>query len=241
MAILKQIKTPFGKIRITRDRDGTLAYFQNGCFHSQANANGVSICAYVHVLYQIIIQKQWRSKTPKRVLMIGCAGGTLATMLVRAGCEVTVVDINPAAFDIARDYFRMPAQVTCIGQNGLTYIRTTTQRYHAVVVDVFSSENAVPRGFATQGFFSAAKSVLIRGGILMQNIMIKNAQDKRADKFARAMHMAGMQVRLWCWPKEQNHNALVVGGAVRGIMIPSGREPSFIKQDLKGLVCKTLK
>jgi 2-polyprenyl-3-methyl-5-hydroxy-6-metoxy-1,4-benzoquinol methylase len=34
--------------------------------------------------------------------MIGCGGGTLATMLLSAGVRVTVVDINSLSFSIAR-------------------------------------------------------------------------------------------------------------------------------------------
>jgi len=89
VALLKQFETDYGIIRVTRERDGTLAYFQDGSFHSQATSKGVSVCAYVHVIHEIIRQRHARN-----ILIIGCAGGTLATMLSRGHCKVTVVDIN---------------------------------------------------------------------------------------------------------------------------------------------------
>lgn len=43
------------------------------------------------------------------ILMVGCAGGTLVTILTRVGHAVTIVDIEPKSFDIAR-------QGTCLSQ-----------------------------------------------------------------------------------------------------------------------------
>ena len=42
------------------------------------------------------------------VLMIGCGGGTLATMLARSHVAVTVVDLHKLSFEIARKYFHLP-------------------------------------------------------------------------------------------------------------------------------------
>lgn len=230
MALLKQFKTSFGVIRVTRDGDGTLAYYQNGCFHSQANARGVSICAYVHVAYQIICQKKARN-----VLMIGCGGGTLATMLSRQNIHVTIVDINPVAFEIARDYFRMPKDVVCIEQNGLTYVRTSKQRFDAVIIDVFDEQNNVPHGFTTKAFLGAVKKNLKRGGVMIMNVITKNSKDRQADAIAKNMNAAGLKASIYEWSKEKDSNALIVGGSVKGVAIPSGKEPTSIREELKAL------
>lgn len=231
MALLKQFKTPFGIIRILRNQDGTLEYYQNGCFHSQATAKGVSICAYVHIIYQIILQKKGR-----KVLSIGCGGGTLPTMLSRKGCDVTVVDINPAAFTIARDYFSMPDTVKCVEHDGIAFIRMAKQTYDAVVIDVFDNANKVPRAFTTKGFLAAANKKLKRGGVLIMNVMTKDDADKSAYRVAKNMHAAGMKVSIYDWPTEHDRNTIVVGGSLAAVTIPSGNEPSFVKDDFKGLV-----
>src|SRR3954468_18870292 len=117
MILLEEIDTEFGNIKIMRSkRDGTCSYYQEECFHSQINAEGISTCGYVHVMYSIIKQAKAR-----RVLMIGCAGGTLATMLHNAGCEVTVVDINPHAFTLGKRYFKMPEAVKCAVGDGVAF------------------------------------------------------------------------------------------------------------------------
>jgi len=236
MALLKQIKTPFGTIRITRSTDGSLAYYQNGCFHSQADKNGVSVCAYIHVIYELVLQSM-----AQNVLIIGCAGGTLATMLRRMKCKVTVVDINDAAFTIARDYFKLPKDVHCVTQDGITYLRTTQTLYDAVVIDVFDSDNTVPPDFTTTALFQSIRQVLSPAGIMVMNVITKNDRDKCAKTAAYNAQAAGMPIRLFDWPGGIDRNTLILGGGPDTFTIPSGREPEDVEDDMKGLVCLPLK
>jgi spermidine synthase len=69
------------------------------------------------------------------VLMIGCGGGSLATMLDRAGVHVTIVDINPSAFRIAHKYFGLPREVDCHVADGRNFLRADRHRYDAIVLD----------------------------------------------------------------------------------------------------------
>ena len=48
------------------------------------------------------------------ILIVGGAGGTLATMLWRLNKRVTIVDIDPLAFKIARRYFALPSGIRCV-------------------------------------------------------------------------------------------------------------------------------
>ena len=231
MALLKQFNTDFGIIRVMRSKqDGGMAYYQNGCFHSQANRHGISVCAYVHVTQEII-----RHARARNVLMIGCAGGTLATMLRRLHCKVTVVDINPMAFAIARRYFRLPAEVRCVRRDGIAYLRAAQQRYDAVVVDVFGSHNNVPRPFTTAPFFRSVTDILPPSGVMIMNVITANDKDRRADLIARKAEAAGMDVSLFDWPRQKDRNSLIVSGAPR-LILPSGYEPTWIKEDLRGLI-----
>ena len=59
-----------------RKRSRTLTYAQKGGNQSTADCNGVSLDAHIHVLYGLALQRPGKS-----VLMIGCGGGTLGTML----------------------------------------------------------------------------------------------------------------------------------------------------------------
>jgi spermidine synthase len=236
MPVFKHIKTPFGSVHITRYADGGVAYYQNGCFHSQADKNGVSICVYIHVIYELVLQSMARD-----VLIIGCGGGTLATMLQRMRCRVTVVDINDAAFTIARDYFKLPKAVRCVTQDGVDFINETPERYDAVVIDVFGSNNTVPACFTTEALFGSAAQVLTPSGIMVMNVITKDDHDKRAKKIARNAQAAGMDIRLFDWPGETDRNTIILGGGRVKFDIPSGREPEDVEEDMEGLVCSTLK
>src|SRR5580693_7621722 len=87
---------------------GATAYWQDTDNQSLADRRGVSLADYIHALYGFLRQGKSR-----HVLMIGCGGGTLATMLRRVGVRVTLVDIDPASFAVARRFFHMPASLEC--------------------------------------------------------------------------------------------------------------------------------
>ena len=232
MPLLQKIETGFGTIRIFRDAgDGSLAYYQNGCFHSQATKDGTSLCAYVHIIADLIHQTHAHN-----ILIIGCAGGTLATMLRRMHCKVTVVDIDPMAFVIARRFFRLPDSVRCVRRDGINYLRTTRKTYDAVVVDVFDSHNTVPRLFKNPAFFPKVAAVLSPTGIMAMNLITADDHDRQKDKVARNAEKTGMEITVFDWPGEKDRNSLIIGGDIRHTHIPSGFEPKWIKRDLRGLV-----
>ena len=71
----------FGVIKLHfRKRTSTLTYEQRGGWQSRAGVNGISLDAHIHALYGLALQHAGKS-----ILMIGCGGGTLGTMLARAG------------------------------------------------------------------------------------------------------------------------------------------------------------
>src|SRR4051812_19497547 len=121
-----------GRIELVRRRSGALTYRQRGGNQTTVDANGLSLDTYIHVLYGLLIQ------TPaRRILMIGCGGGTLATMLARAGRRVTIVDIDPVAFKLARKHFGLPRSVDCRIADGLAFLQRTRARFDAIVLDAF--------------------------------------------------------------------------------------------------------
>src|SRR5256885_2491509 len=97
-----------GHYIIRDDTTGKVSYWQGEYHQSAADRNGVSSADYIHAMYFFLMQALARD-----VLMIGCGGGTLATMLHRSGVKVTAVDLHKLSFDIARDYFHLPADIPC--------------------------------------------------------------------------------------------------------------------------------
>jgi spermidine synthase len=165
-------------------------------------------------LFGLVLQKH-----PRHVLMIGCAGGTLATMLSRVGIQVTLVDIDPLSFEIARRYFHLPQAVDCHARDGAAFLRRRATRYDAIILDAFAEE-IIPPHLLTDGFFQLAKARLKRGGIFLVNIVVMNDDDPTPDKIARTMQKAWRDVRLLDADGFKNRNAVAIGGAVKRIKRP---------------------
>src|SRR5437868_985955 len=133
MIPLERRETRYGSITICRRKlSGSIVYDQSGSYQSEADQDGISLAAYVHALYDFLLQGGARN-----VLMIGCGGGTLATMLARDARKVTVVDINSESFELARRYFALPPQVICCVADGKEYLTSNQTCYDAIVVDAF--------------------------------------------------------------------------------------------------------
>jgi len=232
MILLEELDTEFGHIKIIRSKsDGHCTYYQNDCFHSQATAEGVSTCAYVHVMHSVIRQSE-----AKDILMIGCAGGTLATMLHRLGCKVTVVDVNPHAFTLARKYFHMPEEVQCIVDDGWSYLLRTGNRYDAIAIDAFSSDGTVPEQFVGEDFFLILKEVLRPSGVVVMNVMVAHDLDLLADRIALNMSAANLPATLFDWPGRTHRNTIIGGGVVEQIQVVSQKKPRYVRRELQGVI-----
>jgi spermidine synthase len=232
MILLEDVETEFGNIRIVRHkRDGSYAYYQGFCSHSEANKEGVSTCTYVHTMSGIIQQVN-----AQRVLMIGCAGGSLATMLHRAGCKVTAVDINPYAFTLAKRYFQMPEEIRCVVQDGRSYVEQTNERFDAIAIDAFSSDGSIPKELTTGDFFEQVSEVLEAGGVVVMNVIAAHDLDLYADRIAVNMESARLPAVLFDRTDRMNHNVVIAGGNVADLNIPYGNEPAEIIKGMNGII-----
>ena len=202
----------FGTIVIRAKRDGTRGYHQKGGNQSTVDADGVSLDIYVHALHGLALQRG------KKVLMIGCAGGTLATMLARGGRDVTVVDIDRQAFKLAKTYFYMPPEVSCRTGDGLRFMEKVAARFDVVVVDAFIGE-AIPAHFTGEAFFTAARRCVKRTGVILVNVCLHGRKDRLADEIAAGFEARGWGVKLLDEPGGAR-NAVVAAGNVAGLRKP---------------------
>jgi cyclopropane fatty-acyl-phospholipid synthase-like methyltransferase len=213
---LAHSKSRFGPpINIEEEmRTGAIAYWQGDYYQSRADRNGVSLLDYIHALFGLMAQKPYKS-----VLMIGCAGGSLATMLTRAGAAVTAVDVNPQAFLIARRYFQMPDSVQCRLADGLDYLASTRRMFDAIVLDAFHG-GLMDADLLSELFFTRARKRLRKGGALFANIHVLTDRDDAADNAAAGMAAAFSDVRILDRVGVKQRNAIVMAGAVRGLKKP---------------------
>lgn len=194
---------------------GAVTYWRDSNNQSSCDAQGISLADYIHAMFGFLRQAGCRD-----VLMIGCGGGTLATMLRRAGVRVVMVDIDPRSFEVARDYFHMPSGIECHTADGAAFLRRHKERYDAIVVDAFA-DGVIPGQLLTPAFFALAKRRLrLRHALLLLNVIVASDDDRTPDRIARAMKIAWRNVRILDSDGWLDRNAIVAAGAVRALKRP---------------------
>ena len=204
-----------GHVIVQDNRTGKVSYWQKEYHQSAAVAAGVSTADYIHAMYFFLMQAQCRD-----VLMIGCGGGTLATMLSRSGVGVTLVDNQKLSFDIARGYFSLPESIDCHVADGIAWLRHSRRRHDAIVLDAFG-ECGMPEQFKTPAFFRLVKSRLKwRGALFLMNVIVDNDEDRTPDDLVRLMRKQWRRVRLLDTDGWIDRNAVIAAGAVGGLKRP---------------------
>ncbi|MEJ0041432.1 MAG: fused MFS/spermidine synthase [Rhizomicrobium sp.] len=193
---------------------GTVSYWEAGENQSVADAAGISLADYIHAMYFFI-----RKAKARRVLMIGCGGGTLATMLHRTGADVTVVDVSARSFEIAQRYFALPAAIACHVADGRAFLARSPVRYDAIALDAYDGDT-IPRQFLGPDFFALAKSRLRPRGIFAMNIIVADDRDRTPDRIGRAAARSFRHVRLLDSDGWIDRNAVLVAGAVADLTRP---------------------
>jgi spermidine synthase len=211
----------FGPVTVRARKDGTRSYAQKGGNQSTVDANGVSLDIYIHALYGLV-----RQRSGRKILMIGCAGGTLATMLARAGRDMTLVDIDATAFKLAKRYFNLPKEIDCQVADGVRFMRKTRTRFDAVIVDAFIGE-AIPDHFTGATFFAAARKCVKPDGLVLVNVCLHGRKDRLADEIALGFAERGWSVKLLDEPGDAR-NAVVVAGSVSRLRRPKVSSPPKI-------------
>lgn len=215
MIVVAQRESEFGEITILRNRkDGSHAYVSGDWYHSHADRRGVSLASYIHAIYGLVLQT-----TAVRILLLGCAGGTLGTMLTRVGRHVTAVDINPDAFVLARTFFNLSPEIDCHVSDGRAFLERVAAPFDAIVVDSFC-RNALPAHLCSIGFFRLARSRLAQRGIILFNAVLAHDLDRTADRVAAGMAEAGLAARILESTGTRDRNAIIAGGAVAGLKRP---------------------
>jgi len=219
-----------GHVIVQDNRTGKVSYWQKDYHQSASDGRGVSTADYIHAMYFFLRQAE-----SKDVLMIGCGGGTLATMLHRSGVKVTVVDLHKLSFDIARDYFQMP-DVPCIVADGIAYLKKHRRRHDAIVLDAFG-EGGMPAKFMQPAFFRLAKSRLKpRASLFLMNVIVADDDDPAPDDMVRTMWAQWRRVRLLDTDGWVDRNAVIAAGAVtklkkpRVLMPPKPGGPKLARQ-----------
>lgn len=230
-----------GLVLVQNNATGSVSLWQSHLHHSAADRNGVSMADYVHAMFGLLRQARARN-----VLMIGCGGGTLASMLHRAGVATTVVDIDPRSLEIARRYFQLPPEIESHACDGLAFLLRETRRYDAVVLDAFDGRG-IPRHLLTARFFGAVRARLrARGAVFLLNLIVASDDDRTPDRIARKMRETWRNVRLLDSEGWYDRNAVIAAGAVGKLKRPrllvrTVRGTAKLARDMKAMAFRPIR
>ncbi len=217
----------FGTVAVLESKvTGRLSYRQGGVFQSEADSDGISTASYIHAIFGLVRQARAR-----KVLMIGCGGGTLGTMLARYGHRVTIVDVNPAAFRFARRYFHLPRSVECCLGDGLDHLARTRARYDAIVLDAYDGD-LIPEHLRSEAFLAHVRQATRDNGLFLANIHTLDDEDRAADDFAEQIERIWDKVRLLDARGDVNRNTILVAGPQQKLAPPWLEYPPTIDAKL---------
>jgi spermidine synthase len=208
MRVIARFAGPNGEIRIIEERaTGARTYCEGGVSQSRVLAGGRSGLDYITLMEQLLIGRG-------NVLLLGCGGGVLASMLHRQGRRVTIVDVNPMSFQLARTFFWMPHGLECITRDMRDFVQAETRSFESIGIDVggprFSYEKVLPPAVVAQ-----VRRLLRPGGRIAINISCEEPTDPMPERIADLFAAAGLNV----WVFKENHesevNAIILASARR--------------------------
>ena len=127
---------------------------------------------YVQRLRHILLNELALSSAD--ILVLGAGGFTLSHQ--EPANRYTYVDIDPAIRTLAEQHFlKQPIAGTFVVDDARRYVRTTDQRFAAVVVDVFSSHTSIPNHLVTAEFWADTRQALLPKGTLLINLILDSA------------------------------------------------------------------
>ncbi|MDQ0390974.1 spermidine synthase [Labrys monachus] len=214
-----------GTISIIEDKaTGARRYYEGNAFQSHALPTGTSCFTYVHLMDGLL-------REASNILLLGCAGGTLATMLHRQGKTVTVVDRNPQSFALARDYFWMPKEIRCQTADFRDFVAQTPDRFDGIGIDVGGP------GFSPEAVFDgpallALRRVLARNGRMAMNILVEDGMDPFTAGLACSL--AGPDLNAWIIEEanESERNAIIACAPEDRLRLEPRSMPAAIARDV---------
>lgn len=165
--------SPYNNILVTEDEPGFLTlYFEQGgalqsvvklgdpdhleLSYTKTMLSGLALCA-----------------DPRRILIVGLGGGTLATFLHKHYPQAVIdaVDIDPDVIKVARQFFefRDDANLRAYVSDGRKFIEDRPGLYDMIFLDAFGTDST-PYHLTTREFFLSVKNALTPRGVVLGNI-----------------------------------------------------------------------
>jgi spermidine synthase len=180
---------------------GSRFYYEGGVLYTHVDRSGANVLGYSSAIAAELGE-------PASLLLLGTAGGALATHLSRRGARVTAVHNWQTAFDTARRWFGLPANVECVKADAVEFLRSTSAQWDAFAVDVYRGAE-IPDSLLAADFGSLLAKAARPGGVIVWNI----ADGPGSPSFKwiwRTLRRSGMNLTMVSVLNADVGNALIV-------------------------------
>ncbi|MFN2462575.1 MAG: spermidine synthase [Candidatus Dormibacteria bacterium] len=173
--LLYEADSEYGYIQVVQDGTQRELILNEGqAVHSIYDPARVLTGGYwdLAVLAPLFGYREWKGERPKRVLIIGLAGGTVARELTAAfgpGVQIDGVEIDPRLVDVGRRYFAMTeSNLHPVVADGRYFLANTSTLYDMILVDAYR-QPYIPFQLTTREFFLSTRRHLTTNGVVAVN------------------------------------------------------------------------
>jgi spermidine synthase len=162
--VVRYLESPYGRIVVSKE-GSQYTFWQSGA-PLYSDSNVVNSEEKVHYpLCQL-------DRVEEVLLVSGGLGETLAEVAKYNPAHVDYVELDPYLTNAALDLgiIKKSPFMEIMNTDGRRFIKTTKRRYDAIIVDLPDPDTFQLNRFFTSEFFSLAKKVLKKGGILSMNM-----------------------------------------------------------------------
>lgn len=161
-------------ISVRQNSDGTKYLLINEGAGIQSVYNSQKILTGFYFDYFNVLPNFINSIKPKKILIIGLCGGTIAEQLsyfFPKEVEIDGVEIDPKIIDVAKKYFAVNTETTKIyNSDGRMFLQNNSKKYDLIIVDAYAQELYIPWTLTTKEFWSLVRDGLSSEGIIAINV-----------------------------------------------------------------------
>ena len=157
--------TPYGNLAITKQGDQKNFYEDNMLLFSTND-----VVANEEAVHYAMIQHD----APRSVLLIsGGISGTMEEILKYNVDKIDYVEINPWIIDIGKQYTSTLAdkRVHVVNQDARLFVKTASQKYDVVLINLPDPSTAQLNRYYTLGFFKELQRVLNRNAVISLSLV----------------------------------------------------------------------
>ncbi len=193
LTLLEERETNEQYARVLESPEGT-RYMELGeghAIHSLKRPGSVLTGAYWD---ELLVLGHLSGRAPKKVLILGNAGGTIATALrtLDPSVHVDAVDYDAQLAELGKKYFGLGgSRLRLLTGDARVELRRSAGGYDAIIVDAYR-QPYIPFHLSTKEFFALAKERLAPGGVVVVNVGHPEGDRELEQVLGATMRAAGL-------------------------------------------------